>query len=278
MALYGGIEAGGTNFVCAAGSGPGDIVFEEFETRLPEETIARAGRFFHDHPVDAIGIGCFGPIDLARGTITTTPKLPWQHFPVVQAVREATGIERIAFDTDVNTAALGEYQWGAAQGIDTFVYLTIGTGIGGGAMIDGRLLHGLSHPEMGHIRIPHDLATDPFPGTCYAHGDCLEGLACGVAIERRWGLRGEYLPADHPAWDLEATHLANALASFICTLSPLKIIIGGSVMQGLSMDLVRTKTSVAVNGYIAMPEIVAPQLGEQAGVLGAIALASQELR
>jgi fructokinase len=272
MKRFGGIEAGGTNFVCAAGSGPGDLIAEEFSTGSPPETIARVGRFFREHPVDAIGVGCFGPIDIARGRITTTPKIAWRQFNMVAAIREATGVARIAFDTDVNAAALGERTWGAARGVDTFVYLTVGTGIGGGAMVNGALLHGLSHPEMGHIRIPHDLSMDPFPGTCYAHGDCLEGLASGVAIEKRWGVRGEHLPAGHPAWDLEAVHLAHGLANFICTLSPRKIIIGGSVMRGTPMELVRAKTAAALNGYLAMPEIVAPELGEQAGVLGAIAL------
>lgn len=272
MASFGGIEAGGTNFVCAAGSGPDDVVVEEFPTRTPGETIARVGKFFRQHAVAAIGIGCFGPIDIARGRITTTPKLDWQQFGMVDAVREAAGVARIAFDTDVNAAALGEYTWGAARGVDTFVYLTVGTGIGGGAMVNGRLLHGLSHPEMGHIRIPHDLATDPFPGACYAHGDCLEGLASGFAIEKRWGLRGELLPEGHPAWGLEATHLANGVANFICTLSPRMVIIGGSVMRGTPIGLVSAKAEAALNGYLMMPEIVPPALGERAGVLGAIAL------
>jgi fructokinase len=272
MRMFGGIEAGGTNFVCAAGSGPEDLIAEEFPTGSPAETIARVGRFFRDHRVDAIGVGCFGPIDIERGRITTTPKLAWQQFAVVDAIRDATGVETIAFDTDVNAAALGEHSWGAARGVDTFVYLTVGTGIGGGAMVNGALLHGLTHPEMGHVRIPHNRSVDPFPGTCYAHGDCLEGLACGVAIEKRWGARGEHLPAAHPAWDLEAGYLANGLSNFICTLSPRKIIVGGSVMRATPIELVRVKTAAVLNGYVGMPDIVAPELGEQAGVLGAIAL------
>ncbi|MCU1262010.1 MAG: putative fructokinase [Bryobacterales bacterium] len=272
MASFGGIEAGGTNFVCAAGSGPDDVVVEEFPTLTPGETIARVGKFFRQHAVAAIGIGCFGPIDIARGRITTTPKLDWQQFGMVDAVREAAGVARVAFDTDVNAAALGEYTWGAARGVDTFVYLTVGTGIGGGAMVNGNLLHGLSHPEMGHIRIPHDLATDPFPGACYAHGDCLEGLASGFAIEKRWGLRGELLQEGHPAWALEATHLANGVVNFICTLSPRMVIMGGSVMRGTPIGLVSAKAEAALNGYLVMPDIVPPALGERAGVLGAIAL------
>jgi fructokinase len=274
MSRLGGIEAGGTNFVCAAGSGPDDYITEEFPTGAPAETIARVGQFFHTHQVDAIGVGCFGPIDITRGRITTTPKTAWRQFAMVDAVREATGVSRIVFDTDVNAAALGEYKWGAARGVDTFVYLTVGTGVGGGAMVDGRLLHGFSHPEMGHVRIPHDFAKDPFPGACYAHGDCLEGLASGFAIEKRWHTRGEDLPAGHAAWELEAEYLASGLMNFTCTLSPRMIVIGGSVMRGTPMELVRAKTRTALNGYVEMPQIVAPALGEQAGVLGAIALVS----
>jgi ABC-type glycerol-3-phosphate transport system permease component len=183
---------------------------------------------------------------------------------------------------DVNAAALGEYHWGAARNLNTFIYLTIGTGIGGGSMLDGRMLHGLTHPEMGHIRVPHDWDRDPFPGTCPYHGDCLEGLAAGPSIEKRYGQRGENLPENHPAWTLLADYLALALSNFICTISPQRIILGGGVME--QEQLIRTtrqRVQELLNGYIYASEIlehidsyiVRPKLGNKAGVLGAIALA-----
>ena len=190
------------------------------------------------------------------------------------------------FDTDVNAAAFSEGRWGAAQGVDTFTYLTIGTGIGGGGMVNGKLMHGLLHPEIGHMRIPHDRAVDPYDGACPYHGDCLEGLAAGPALQGRWGVRGEALPADHPAWPLEAHYLALALVNLVCTLSPQRIIIGGGVMQQLHIfPLIRKQVQELLNGYLQVPVlldhidsyIVPPALGNQAGVLGAIALAQQAL-
>ena len=232
MTLYGGIEAGGTKFVCGVGTAQGELRSEtRFPTTTPDETIARAVDFFHDHPdLVSIGIASFGPIDLQPGSpgygqITSTPKPGWAYTDLVGRIEAALAVP-IQFDTDVNGAALGEHRWGAAQGLDTFIYMTIGTGIGGGAMVEGRLLHGALHPEMGHIRVPHDWERDPFPGSCPFHGDCLEGLANGPAIEARWGVRGETLAPDHPAWDLEAHYLSLALASLICTLSPQRVILG----------------------------------------------------
>ncbi len=181
-----------------------------------------------------------------------------------------------------STEKCGEFRWGAAQGLDTFVYLTIGTGIGGGGLVRGSLLHGLIHPEMGHIRVPHDRQADPFAGACPYHGDCFEGLANGPAIEQRWGTRGELLPPDHPAWALEARYIALALTSYICTLSPQRIILGGGVMkQAQLFAMVRQQVQQLLNGYVQSPEIlqridryiVPPALGDKAGVLGAIALA-----
>jgi fructokinase len=177
-------------------------------------------------------------------------------------------------DTDVNAAALAEHRWGAARGLDTFLYLTVGTGIGGGGLVNGQLMHGLLHPELGHIRVPHDLVADPFPGNCPSHGDCLEGLAAGAAMTARWGFGGAYLFPDHPAWDLEAHYLALGLVNWICTLSPERIIMGGGVMRRKTLfALIRTKVEALLNGYLDAPEIVPPELGERAGVLGAIALA-----
>jgi fructokinase len=177
MTPLGGIEAGGTKFICGVGTSPDDLVIIEFPTTTPAETIGRAVDFFEQHPVPAIGIGSFGPVDLNHhsptyGHITTTPKLAWRNVDLVGEIRTATNA-RVVLDTDVNAAAVGERRWGAARDVETFIYLTVGTGIGGGGMVNGQLMHGLLHPEMGHIRIPHDLTADPYPGGCPSHGDCL---------------------------------------------------------------------------------------------------------
>jgi fructokinase len=283
MPTYGGMECGGTKFVCATGGEDGKLLARtEFPPTTPAETIARALEFFRTqpHPLQSIGIGSFGPVDLDPaspkfGYITSTPKNGWRDTDLMGAVRRATSLP-VAFDTDVNAAALGEARWGAAQGLDTFLYLTIGTGLGGGALVNGRLLHGLVHPEMGHIRVPHDLRADPFPGGCPFHGDCLEGLVSGPALEARWGQRGETLPPEHPAWDLEAHYIALGLATWICTLSPQRIILGGGVMrQAHLFPRIRSQVLALLNGYIQAPEIVPPLLGGDAGVLGAIALAAR---
>ncbi|RMH02434.1 MAG: ROK family protein [Chloroflexi bacterium] len=294
MALFGGIEAGGTKFVCAVGTAPDDIRAEiRFPTTTPEETIGRAIAFFQEQQaiygtVQAVGIGSFGPVDPhpdspTYGYITTTPKPGWANTPFAGWIKEALGVP-VAFDTDVNVAALGEGMWGAAQGLDTFLYLTVGTGIGGGAMVNGRLLHGLLHPEMGHILLPRDPQKDPYNGRCPYHGDCLEGLASGPAIAERWQKPGTELPPEHPAWELEAHYLATALVNFICTLSPQRIILGGGVMSAPGLlPRIRQKTTAYLNQYIQSPAITkhtdtyitAPALGNKSGVLGAIALAKQ---
>ncbi len=271
--MFGAIEAGGTNFVCGAGTGPLDLIKEEFPTCSPAETLQRAAAFFSRYEIQSLGVGCFGPIDIACGRITTTPKIAWQQFEIVAELRRATGVQKIAFDTDVNASAMGESRWGAGIGIADFLYLTVGTGIGGGALVNGQLLHGKSHPEMGHIPMRRDPSRDPFPGACYAHGDCLEGLASGFAIEKRWGRPGGELPAEHEAWKLEAEYLAQALAAFTYTLAPVKIIIGGGVMHRLSYALLKEQLHRLLNGYVATPEVVPPALGEDAGVLGAMAMA-----
>jgi fructokinase len=295
MSLWGGIEAGGTKFVCAVGTGPEDLRAEvSFSTTMPPETIGRAIQFFQQQrkegPLAAIGIASFGPVDPdpdspTFGYITTTPKPGWAHTDVAGTIRRALGIP-VGFDTDVNAAALGEHRWGAAQGLDTFIYLTVGTGIGGGGMVNGKLIHGLIHPEMGHIRIPHNRDRDPYAGLCPYHGDCLEGLATGPALEHRWGQPGETLPADHPAWQLEAEYLALGLMNYICILSPQRIIMGGGVMQQPHLlPLVRHRVRELLNGYLQSPMIlehldeyvVLPGLGIRAGVLGAIALGQQAM-
>jgi fructokinase len=289
--LYGGVEAGGTKMVCAVGTGPGDIRAEtRFPTTTPAETIARMLEFFREQnaheKLAAVGVASFGPIDpnpssATFGYITSTPKAGWANTDLAGPLAQELGVP-VGFDTDVNGAALGEYRWGAAQGMQTFVYLTIGTGIGGGAMAEGRLVHGLLHPEVGHIRIPHDLRADPFPGVCPFHGDCFEGLACGPSVTARWSRPSHELPSDHPAWQLEAHYIALALNNLICALSPQRIVLGGGIMQQEHLfPLVRREVQHLLNGYIQAPSIlseidsyiVPPGLGNQAGVLGAIALA-----
>lgn len=288
--LYGGIEAGGTKFVCAVGTGPGDLTETRFPTTTPDETIGRALEFFRPYrgQLTALGIASFGPVDLnphspTWGYITTTPKPGWRNADLVGPLRRTLNVP-VGFDTDVNGAALGEFRWGAAQGLDTVIYLTIGTGIGGGALVGGQLVHGLVHPEMGHIPLKRDPQRDPFPGGCPFHGDCFEGLASGPALEKRWGTRAENLPPDHPAWALEAHYISLALASYVCILSPQRIILGGGVTaQPQMLPLIRSGLLQQLNGYVQNPAIldridayvVSPGLGPQSGVLGALALAEQ---
>lgn len=273
---YGCIEAGGTKFVCAAGSGPEDVVVVSFPTTTPEETIGRAITFLQGAgELRAVGIGSFGPVDLKTGFITTTPKSGWQHCDLAGTVGRALGVP-VGFDTDVNAAALGEARWGAARGLTDFLYLTVGTGIGGGAVVNERVIHGLGHPEMGHVRIPHDRTRDPYDGDCPFHGDCLEGLASGPAIKARWGKPGRELPDAHPAWALEAHYLALGLVNWVCTLSPQKIVMGGGVMQRQELfPMIARELAGLLNGYVAAPEIVPPLLGGRAGILGAMVLAER---
>jgi fructokinase len=280
---YGGVEAGGTKWVCGIGTGPDDLhALETFPTTTPAETLARAAAFFDQNGgVAAIGVGSFGPIDLRAGRITTTPKPGWANTDVVSVLHDALGVP-VAFDTDVNAAALGEGRWGAAVGLDTFCYFTVGTGIGGGVMAGGRLVHGLIHPEVGHMLIPHDRGRDPFAGSCPFHGDCFEGLAAGSAIERRWGKPGEQLGGRSEVWELEAEYLALGVVNVICIVSPQRVILGGGVMKQPSLlPLVRARVRELLAGYIVAPAladgldeyIVSPALGDRAGVLGAIELA-----
>jgi len=289
--IYGGIEAGGTKFVCVIGTGPNDMRAETvFPTATPGETIEQAVDFFNGYTgadsLSAIGIASFGPLNLNPdspefGYITRTPKPGWKHTDILGMVKSALDLP-VTIDTDVNGSALAEYLWGIGKGIDSLVYITVGTGIGGGGMVNGGLIHGLVHPEMGHLRVPHDYEKDPFEGCCPYHGDCLEGLASGKAVELRWGKPAEELPEDHPAWELEAHYLALGIVNIICTLSPGRIITGGGLMKNPSLPWkVREKTREYLNGYIDSPRItedienyiVTPELGDYSGVLGAIALA-----
>ena len=288
MSVYGGIETGGSKWECALGTGPEDLrATETVPTTTPGETIDRVVAFFErEGPVDAIGIGSFGPLDgkvasPTWGHITTTPKPGWAHTDVGQEIRRRLSVP-VVFDTDVNAAALGEHVWGAAQGLDTFCYITVGTGIGGGGMSGGKLLHGLVHPEFGHLRIPHDRDVDPFAGVCPYHGDCWEGLASGRAIEARWGRSPAALGEDEAVWQLEARYLALGLVCVICILSPERIVLGGGVMhEPRLLPLIHREVSALMNGYLDHASIgdgiadyvTLPRLGSRSGVLGGIALA-----
>lgn len=290
--LYGGIEAGGTKFVCLLGTGPDDISGEiRFPTIHPDETIQQVIEFFEPYTrsgeLAAVGIASFGPVDLnpnspTYGYITTTPKPFWSQVDLRGPILNALNLP-VAFDTDVNVAAFGEWYWTPGnRSLDPFLYMTVGTGIGVGVLANGHPLHGLVHPEAGHFAIPHNLQADPFPGSCPYHGDCLEGLASGPAISRRWGQPAETLPDDHPAWDLEVEYIALALTNLIYAYSPQKIVLGGGVaLHSGFHDAVRRKVQRLLNGYVQSPillekigdYIVPPALGNRSGALGAIAMA-----
>jgi len=293
MSAYGGVEAGGTKFVCAIGSGPDKLETEiSFATTTPRETIDQALAFFREYQqrkeLLAVGVGSFGPVDLnpvspTFGYITTTPKPGWVNTELLGRIRRALGVP-VGFDTDVNVAALGEATWGAAKGLETFAYVTVGTGIGGGGIVNGRLMHGLLHPEIGHMRLPHDFDDDPYRGACSVHGDCFEGLAAGPALLGRWGRSAEELAPDHPAWSLEAHYLALGLTNLILTLSPQRIVMGGGIMKQTTLfQMVRRNVLQLLNGYLQVPTIleqidqyiVPAELGDRSGVLGAMALAQK---
>jgi fructokinase len=291
--MFGAIEAGGTKFVCGVGTEPDDLKTAQFPTSTPDITVSDVIEFFKREArtrLKAVGIGSFGPVDLdptspTYGHITSTPKVGWADYNLLGAIQEGLGVPG-AFDTDVGAAMLAEARWGAARGLSDAVYLTIGTGIGGGALVHGHIVHGLVHPEMGHLHIPHDLARDPFPGNCPYHGDCLEGLAAGPAMQARWGAPAGTLPADHPAWQLEARYLALALVNLTVTLSPRRILLGGGVMQQPQLfPLIRKEFASLLNNYVRHRDITAgldqyiqpPELGSRAGVLGALVLAEQAL-
>lgn len=299
MALLGGIEFGGTKTVCVVGEQPDEILAEtRFPTGdKPAENLAACIDFFRSQgDVVAIGAGGFGPLDPnpkspTYGYVTTTPKPGWANFPVIGTLRAALGDIPMGFDTDVNVAALGELVHGAGRGLDSLVYLTLGTGVGGGAVVGGQLVHGLVHPEMGHFKIPRpaeELAV--FPGVCPYHGDCLEGLAAGPALAARWGSPAQDIGPDderyEQMWDLEARYLAEALQALVTILSPQRIVVGGGVgQQEHLLERVRPKLLAGLNGYVANAAIlehideyvVGPALGNQAGGVGSLELAKRVL-
>lgn len=288
--ILGSIEAGGTKFVCAIGTEEGEILDRiTIPTRTPNETIPEVIQFFRKEKISALGIGSFGPIDVKKesptyGNILNTPKLAWQNYPFLETMQNALQVP-IGFTTDVNAAALGEYVFGAAKNLQSCLYITIGTGIGAGAVFQGELLEGLSHPEMGHI-IVRKHPDDSFEGVCPYHHDCLEGLASGPAIEKRWGKKGAELSDVKKVWELEAYYIAQALVQYIMILMPEKIIIGGGVSNQTSIfPLIHQQVKELLNGYFTHPllndnivdYIVKPGLNGDAGIIGGLVLAKREL-
>lgn len=283
--IYGALEAGGTKMVCALGREDGSITERvTLPTKEPEETLTEIAAYFADKGIAALGIGSFGPLDLDPlspdyGSITTTPKPGWQNVPVFQILRDALSVP-VGIDTDVNASLLGELSYGDANGLSDAVYITVGTGIGGGVMCGGKLLHGMLHPELGHMLLkPHP--SDPFEGCCPFHKHCLEGLASGPAIEARYGIKAEKLGNRREVWDLEAYYLGQAIVNLILTLSPKRIILGGGVMhQPLLLPLIRTEVIKQLNNYLRcealqhMEDYIVPaSLHDDQGILGCIKLA-----
>lgn len=281
--MFGAIEAGGTKFVCAV-SDENFTIKERVSipTTTPEETMTEVFSFFDQYELTAIGIGSFGPIDVNKesdtyGYITSTPKTAWKFYDFLGSVKNRYSVP-IGWTTDVNAAALGEIKLGAAKGLKSCVYLTVGTGIGGGAVINGELLEGYGHPEMGHIPVRLH-PNETYKGTCPYHGDCLEGIAAGPAIEGRFGKKGHLLADQEEVWEIEAYYLAQALMNYTLILSPERIVLGGGVMKQKQLyPLVRQKFAELINDYVQVPDleqyIVAPGLEDNAGILGSLLLAA----
>ena len=285
---YAAIEAGGTKFRVALARGRDIVIDTTIPTTTPGATLGATIDFIRGWgTVDAVGIACFGPLDLnpsspTYGSITATPKPEWSDTPVLATIRRELGVPT-AIDVDVGGAALGEWRWGAAQGLDHFIYITVGTGFGAGVFIDGKVHHGTGHPEMGHITLER-VPGDEYPGHCPFHGACLEGMAAGPAIEDRWGAPGTELTDRAEVWELEAAYLARAIRTFTYVVAPQKVLLGGGVMQteGL-LELVRDKTIQQLAGYVTTEPlrssledyIVAPAFGQDAGLIGAVALAME---
>ena len=294
--LIGSIEGGGTKFVCAVIDEENQILAEtRVPTTDPATTLGACLEFFKQKELQlgklaALGIACFGPLDARPGSptfghILATPKAGWAYADVVSVFKQGLGIP-VGFDTDVNGAVLAESIWGAGKGLSDLVYFTIGTGVGGGALVNGQLLHGLMHPEMGHVPLPRIAGDEGFAGACPFHGDCFEGVASGPAMAARWGVPAEKLHPGHPAWELEADYIALALQGVICTLAPQRIILGGGVMSAeFLLPMIREKTLQYLNGYIRSDlilegideYIVAPGLGTRSGILGGKALGERAL-
>lgn len=282
--MIAGIELGGTKTVVAIGSEDGRVIEKcQFPTTLPKETLGLAIAWLRARGEPAsIGIAAFGPIGLvpgreSYGQILATPKLGWAGFPLIQSLVDAFPTAHLALDTDVNAAALAEAKLGAAAGLEDVVYITIGTGIGGGILSGGRLIHGALHPEFGHLKVPR-MPGDDFPGVCPFHGDCLEGLASGSSIAARWGIPAHELPADHPAWETQAWYLAHGILALLAIVSPSRVIVGGGVSQAEGLHRkIHERLGEIAGGYfpqiLADHFVVPPALGQQAGITGALLLA-----
>lgn len=286
MKLYGALEAGGTKMVCAIGDENGNILERiSIPTRTPAETMGPMIDFFRGKGIRALGIGCFGPVDLKKGSrtygyITSTPKLAWQNYPIVAEFEKTLGVP-VGFDTDVNAAALGEATWGCTRDVENSIYITVGTGVGVGVIIGGKPYHGMLHPEGGHILLARH-PDDPMVGSgCPFHENCLEGLAAGPSLEKRWGIKGAELTGRKEVWQLEAYYIGQALADYILILSPERIVLGGGVthQEGL-LALIRQETAKQLAGYIRTAAIdhldsyiVGVSLNDNQGVMGAVKLA-----
>ena len=283
--LIGGIEAGGTKMVCAVGDESGKVMDRvSFPTRQPEETFRDLIDYFKGRDIQALGVGCFGPLDLNKnsktyGYITKTPKKGWEYCDVVGTLKNALNVP-VGFDTDVNGAVLREVTWGAAKGAESAIYITVGTGVGVGVYVNGGLLHGLVHPEAGHMLLGRH-PEDEYVSCCPYHKNCMEGLASGSAVSGRWGKKGVELADRDEVWELEAFYIGQAIANYVLAYSPQKIILWGGVMhQEKLFDMVRREAKNMLNGYIphdmilnSMEEyIVPPALGEDPGIMGAIKL------
>lgn len=283
--LLGALEAGGTKMVCAVSDETGAILERiSIPTETPELTMPRLFAFFHGYELAALGIGTFGPADLnpaspTYGFITTTPKLAWRNYDIRGAFLKEFSLP-IGFDTDVNAAALGEAAFGCMKDVENGIYITIGTGVGVGVLSEGSLLHGMLHPEGGHILLSKNEA-DSFSGCCPYHGTCLEGLASGPAIEKRYGKKAIELKDEPAVWELEAEYIAKALVNYILILSPERIVLGGGVMhQEQLFPLIRKKTAELLGGYLHTRQlsdiehyIVPPSLNDNQGILGCVKLA-----
>lgn len=294
--FFGAIEAGGTKFVCAVGTEEGKILEKlRVPTTTPETTMREVIGFLLDfhkkRKLTAIGIASFGPLDINResknfGMITKTPKIAWQKFNYLKMMQKSFKIP-IAINTDVNGSAIGEFTWGAAKGLKTFLYMTVGTGIGVGGMVQGEYIQGLSHSEMGHIYVPIH-PKDSYKGVCPIHKNCLEGLASGPSMMKRWEIPSALnLPTNHFGWELEAYYLGLAVTNYILCFSPERVIMGGGVMKNPDLiSKVRKNVLKMLNGYLDQKEIikgissyiVKPKMKGDQGVLGAIALALNELK
>ena len=298
QALIAALEMGGTKIVCGIGTGPHDLrAVHRIETTTPKDTLEAASNWLSQMKIEhghfsALGIGTFGPVDLnlnseAYGFITTTPKPGWQQTDIVTFFKDRFRVP-IGFDTDVNAAVLAEYLWGAGRGMDPVIYITVGTGVGGGVLVNGQLLHGAMHPEIGHLSVPPPKNSDAVQPECQCpfHRSCVEGYVSGTSIAKRWGVRADMLPFEHPAWEELADIMGHALMNLCLTLSPKRIILGGGVMeQPHIIPLIRAKLMHHLNGYLLIPQvgreidqfIVSPGLGTRSGLLGSLALGGSAL-